>query len=427
MLSWEYPPHISGGLGTACEGLSTELGRKGHAVDLLLPKVLEDHKAKRNVSLLSASDINVDEPLWTEEVEITKTLKKLHFGTNLLPYLPAEHFIEEYEETVTEKKTVVKGERKAVEGINLTGKYGSNTFGEIHKYALIAAQQALNNHYDIVHAHDWVTFKAAELIQNLTKTPVFFHSHSIEFDRNGVHGNPVVTEIEKSAISKARYVLAVSHRLKKTIATHYSRKEEDLEVVPNGLTSSVSQAKTPATKRRLGFVGRLTHQKGPSHFLDIAQDLRSKFPNLEYRIVGDGYLMPELRKKVDHINLAQKVSFSGFIPPNRVKAEMRKMDLLIAPSQSEPFGLVILEALFHGIPVITTPETGIAEFIPSLPQIPSWDTFQYSQLIAKLLGDEKERLALLEKCQAEASSLTWSNSGNLIEDLYFKVLDHQRL
>ena len=422
MLSWEYPPKISGGLGVACEGIAEGLVKQGHEVTVLLPRLHDGQKSKKNLHLASAAGTIVHREAWTEKVEEIEEFTDLQFGTALLPYLPSFVFLEK-ENTYTRKVIRDKQvEKITLESIEITGEYSGLIFSEIYKYALLAKQKATEEQYDVVHVHDWVTFKAGQLIQSTTQLPVFYHVHSIETDRNGHYGNPEVSKIEKESLVNAKYVISVSERLRQSVSESYGLSEEKVEVIPNGISHKF-KSYDPNKSGRLGFVGRLTNQKGPANFLDLAQDLRGRLPNLKFDIVGDGYLMPELRKKVERLNLMKKVQFHGFLSPQKARKVMGSLDLLFIPSNSEPFGLVILEAIAMGVPVITSPNTGIAEFIPSLPQIENWDVFGQSKMVNDLLFDEEKRIGVIKKCQEEARHLTWDSAASRLDFLYRGVLD----
>ncbi len=416
MLSWEYPPKISGGLGMACQGLSQALAAKGYAIDILLPRRSDLHKESENIRLISADDLAQSDEQWISPEAFTSQTAKLEFGTTFLPYLSSFYFERESRNYVRAKGEKFL-EKQVLEEVELSGEYTSHIFTEIYKYALLAKAIAEKGDYSVVHAHDWVTFKAGQLIQSAMDIPVLYHIHSTEKDRNGLHRNEQVEEIEKQSLANGRYVLAVSEMLKGAIVDQYGISGNKIEVVPNGITAK-QEKPSKVSHHRVGFVGRLTHQKGPDNFLNIVQDLRTIHPAVHFDIVGDGYLMPDLLKKVQQLNLAGKVTFHGFVPPHKVRELMKKFDVMIVPSNSEPFGLVILEALSYGVPVITSPNTGIAEFIPSLPQIENWDTYNFTQLIDRFITDEPFRNSTLLKCQKESSHLTWEKAAARVGELY---------
>lgn len=420
MLCWEYPPLITGGLGNASGGLANALAKQGHDVEILLPKVESEHEPRDNPKLTDLSQLILNEKVWVENKEVVEKIKGLQFGVNLLPYLPPQYFTEEKEiEVVRSEKNVAK-EVTTVGEILFEGGYGDQLMAEIQKYALLACQKVQEGNYDIVHANDWMTFRAGTLIQKLTNKPVAFHVHSVESDRNGVGANAEIAQIEKEALIHARNILAVSERLRLQIAQDYGVDKRKIEVVPNGVSGKWKTPKKLNKHPVVGFIGRLTHQKGPTYFLDVARELRSRIPGIKFMVIGDGYLKDEMQAKTRRLNLP--VVFTHFLEGEALTEARNQLDLLIAPSLSEPFGLVILEGLQAGIPTLTTKNTGVAEFIPELPQLEPWDTFQLTLLSAKMLQHEQERKQLMENCQQAGRKLTWANSAKKVAFLYEGIL-----
>lgn len=420
MLCWEYPPLITGGLGNACAGISKALAEQGHQIDVLLPKLESEHEKIGNPALKDINLVSLNEQVWDEDLEVVEQLKDLHFGFTLVPYLPPKFFHHESSQEARKKVKRTSNEISALDEITLEGGYGGQLMAEVHKFAILACQHVLDGQYDIVHIHDWMTFKAGSLIQKITDLPVIFHVHSVESDRNGTAGNQEIIQIEKETLTHARYVVAVSGKLREKIGTDYGVSEQKIEVVPNGISGKWLKPQVAKKPPIVGFIGRLTHQKGPSYFLDVARELRSKIPRIQFYVVGDGYLEEELQEKADRRNLP--VIFTGFLEGKELEHTRAQLDLLIAPSISEPFGLVILEALQAGIPVLTTPNTGISEFVPLLPQINSWDVHQLVGLSESLLINEKERTTLTQKCQEAARNLSWESSAEKFSFLYEGIL-----
>lgn len=422
MLCWEYPPLITGGLGNASGGLAKALAKRGHEVEVLLPKVAPEHESDDQLVLTDLSQLVLDEKVWTKNKEVVEKIKDLHFGVSLLPYLPPQFFKEEREKEVLRTGKKVSREISTVSEIEFEGGYGEQLMAEIQKYALLACQKVQNGNYDLIHANDWMTFRAGSLIQKLTQTPVIFHVHSVESDRNGVGANPEIAQIEKEALIHARYILGVSHRLQKQISKDYGVDERKIEVVPNGVAGNWQSTKKAGKSPVVGFIGRLTHQKGPTYFLDVARELRSRLPGITFMVIGDGYQKEEMQAKSKRLNLP--MVFTSFLEGKELTKARNQLDLLIAPSLSEPFGLVILEGLQAGIPTITTKNTGIAEFIPELPQLEPWDTFQLTLLSEKLLRVESERKQLLDNCRKTGKKLSWDASAEKVEHLYEGVLNN---
>ena len=420
MLCWEYPPLITGGLGNAAAGLAQGLAQQGHQVDVLLPNIEPQHKKEENPKLLDVSQTVLDDKLWVEDSEMVEMVREFSIGYSLVPYLPPQFFRKEEVKKRTTSRKNESNELSSIEAIEIHGGYGHQLMAEIQKYALLACQVAKEGEYHVIHVNDWMTFRAGILIQKVTDIPVVFHVHSVESDRNGAGRNAEIEQIEHESLIHAKYVVAVSKRLRNQITTDYGIASQKIEVVPNGVSGKWGKPKPIGKTLTVGFVGRLTHQKGPSYFLDIARELRSRFPDIRFFVIGDGYLREALEEKAQRLNLS--VVFTGFLEGKSLSDARNKLDLLVAPSISEPFGLVILEALQNGIPVVTSPNTGIAEIITDLPQIKPWDTFTLARQCEQLLSQEKTRNVLLESCQREGKTLTWEESADKMATLYNRII-----
>ncbi len=421
MLIWEFPPKISGGLGMAGAGLVKALSTSGIKVDVLLPRVDATHEPN-GARLIDASELSIKEDLWQEETTVTETLRQMEFGSHLVPYLPPQEF---QREVISQRTTTVEQptkEREAAEGIELDGEYNEGIVGQVHKYALLAYQLATSGQYDLIHAHDWMTFPAGTLIQESSSMPVVFHVHSLESDRNGIYGNEEIAKMEHDAMSSARYIVAVSDRVRNSIVTHHGVNADRIEVIPNAVEHKFIAPHQLNGVLKVGFVGRLTHQKGPNYYLDIVKELKSRLPAASFEVIGDGYLLPELKKKAHHLNLSQTVHFYGFLPHAEVMKKMKEFQLLIVPSVSEPFGLVILEAIANGVPVVTSPHTGIAEFVSSLPQVDNWNIYELTQVCYRLLTDASFRAESIGQCQKEARSLSWAKAAKRLAFLYQEIV-----
>ncbi len=419
MLGWEFPPSISGGLGVASQGLAEALAAKGHHVTFLLPKKNQT-QVSQNVQLVDASALTPDIDFWKEKKVYSETLAETSIGTLLMPYLAPEVFEEVRE--VTRKRVALKSteESELLEQIELTGTYEGNLHAEILKYALLAVQVAQQTKPDVVHAHDWITFRAAVLIKKTFGTPVILHTHSIEQDRNGVYAQQHVMSEEKTGFEQADRIIAVSQKLKYAIVGAYGIPSDRIEVIPNVLR--IKGSKSPSTNpKHIAFVGRLTHQKSPSIFIDLARDLSSKGHEFTYSIIGDGYLRGDLESRVIASNFSNRVRFTGFLERSELLKLLNTVDLLVVPSASEPFGLVALEAILKGIPVAAARGIGLGEFIPSIPQVERWDHYSYVQLIERLMTDDHYREYITSHCLKEAKKLTWEKATTLTEKCYQKA------
>lgn len=420
MLGWEYPPKISGGLGVASQGLAEGLSDLGHQVLFLLPKK-SPRQTSQKVKLINAAALKPNIAFWKKTVKQTEITEEIELGTMLLPYLPPEVFIKarKTQTTVTES-TVDTPESVVLSTVPLTGEYHGNLGAELMKYALLAVQVAKKERPDVIHAHDWITFRAGVLIKQLTGIPLYVHLHSTEHDRNGIYAQDFAIQEESKGLAAADGVFCVSESLKQTVITQYAVSPEKIRVVPNAISVIPDLTERPVNKKRdrIAFIGRLTHQKSPSTFIDLARDLTSRGYDFHYFVMGDGYLRSDLEGRVNASNFASRFTFTGFLERDALLKKLDEMDLLVVPSASEPFGLVAVEAILHGIPVAAARGIGAAEFIPDLPQVDRWDQFSYVRLIERLMTENSFRESVVKNCLTQARSLSWEKSARLVAMAY---------
>lgn len=412
-LGWEYAPKISGGLGVACQGLTEAMAAAGHEVTFLLPKKVKGQVSKK-VKLVDASETEPNPDIWKKKKEHIEIIKEVEIGQYLLPYLPPQTF------TIAKEKQKIfttyedTGESEILRQIKLTGEYEGNLQAELFKYALLAVQLAKEENYDVVHAHDWVTFKAGMMVKEMAEVPFVAHLHSTEFDRNGVHAQDFIIREEQKGLQSADHIFCVSHQLRETVCSRYNIPRSKISVAPNASLLKAPKNEKPDNPKNIAFVGRLTHQKSPATFIDIARDLTSRGHDFQYFVIGDGYLKDDLESKVAGSNFASRIKFTGFLNRKELLKTLGEMDLLITPSTAEPFGLVILEAILKNIPVAAARGTGVAEFIPSLPQVDRWDHYSYVKLVEKLMTNDEMRSYAIQKCREEAGKLSWKGTAALV-------------
>ena len=416
MLGWEFPPNISGGLGVASQELAESLALAGHQVTFLLPKKSKQQISKL-VKLLDASQIRPNSELWKNEQEV---LKETELGKHVLPYLPAQVFKKARKSGKKITSLLSADEAALLQKIHLTGTYEGDLRAELVKYALLAVQVAVEKEFDVVHAHDWITFRAGKMIRERTKLPLFLHVHSTENDRNGVHAQDFVVQEERAGFEVADHIFCVSARLKFAVTSGYNIPPVKVSVAPNAASVKASVTKKPDRPRNIAFVGRLTNQKSPGTVIELARELTSRGHDFHYFIIGEGHLRSELEGRVHHSNLRSRITFTGFLSRPRLLKQLNQMDLLVAPSVSEPFGLVILEAVLKKIPVAAARGVGVAEFIPSLPQVERWDHFSFVKLIERLMTEDDYRDHVVKCCSDEANKLSWEYTASLITDTYSK-------
>lgn len=417
MLGWEYPPKISGGLGIASQGIAKGLAQSGIHVDFVLPQTKGSGSTKR-LHLLNANDYPTKGTEITEE--ITSEIRYLEVGTRLMPYLTRVEFEKIAYATTTVKKQIA--EEVVLEKINLTGGYGPDLLQEIAKYALAVVNVCKEEQYQIIHAHDWMTFQAGIMAKAVTGAPLVLHVHSTEYDRSNFRIDPQIAEMERKGLVKADKILAVSDRVKKMIVRHYGIKPSTVAVVHNAIAAA--EVKTQQSRRsvrqppKVLFVGRLTDQKGSSRFLDIALEISRRFPGARFTIAGDGHLRSDLEAKAKQNRIGARVKFTGFLSHQRTLRLMNAHDLLLLPSLSEPFGMAALEGALAGVPVIISKESGVTELVKSLKSIPYWDTHTWVKESISLLDKPSKASQYSERLITEVKRLNWKLVGEQVKEIY---------
>jgi len=412
MFGWEFPPHNSGGLGVACEKLVKALFQEGIEVLFVLPRKFDYHFpycrfvfANENFIFKSAS---------------LKGLKNFYFNSLLNPYLTPKFYVELLGKIIQEKNfSETDFEFKSL--INQKG-----LFEEIMRYAFEARKIALLENFDVIHAHDWLTFPAAIEAKKISKKPLVAHIHATEFDRTGGHGvNKKVYQIEKRGFEEADVVIAVSHFTKEKVVKHYNISPEKIKVVYNAVDyqefidfkKEVFGLKK-AGKKIVLFLGRITLQKGPDYFLAAAKKVLEKDPNVFFIVAGSGDMEMKMIELAARLNIADKVLFTGFLRGKEKEKIYQMADLYVLPSISEPFGITPLEALNFGTPVLISKQSGVSEVVSHCLKVDFWDINDMANKILAVLNYQELKESLSENGQKEVKNLSWQESAKKCCQIY---------
>lgn len=394
MFGWEFPPHNSGGLGTACFGLTRALAREEVDVLFVLPKrvgVATDH-----ARLIFADD----RPVAIREV-----------ASSLSPYVTGS----QYEAMLTPEERSL---------------YGPTLIEEVRRYALRAREIAEKEQFDIIHAHDWLSFLAGLEAKKVSGKPLVLHMHATEFDRTGGQGvNSEVFGIERFAMERADRVVAVSNYTKEKIVSQYGISPEKVVVVHNGIDEEdysyaadrLEALRAHGTKVVL-FTGRLTVQKGPEYFIRAAQRVLQFIPNTVFVVAGSGDMEYRLMREAAHLGISDKVIFAGFVRGKELDALYRSADLFIMPSVSEPFGITPLESVMSGTPVLVSKQSGVAEVLTHALKTDFWDTDEMANKIIATLRHDTLRDTLRDNSQTEVRRLSWREAARKCVELYRELL-----
>ena len=422
MFGWEFPPHIAGGLGTACYGMTRGLARNGVEVVFVMPRAYGDED-QRFVRVVNASDV---ETIGTRDHEFSEELLEkvsfIHIDSNMLPYISPEEYAAYHDEFVrsgrTHEWTDVWKQR-----YTFSGKYGANLMEEVARYAMVAAQVAkdLEGQFDVIHAHDWLTYFAGIAAKRVSGKPLVVHMHATEFDRSGENINRRVYAIEKAGMQAADRVIAVSELTRRIVIGKYGIPADKVVTVHNAVRFGESEEAAPerAVKDKVvTFLGRITYQKGPDYFVEAAAKVLQRVSDVRFVMAGSGDLMNHVVRRVAQLGIADRFHFTGFLKGGEVQRMFRLSDVYVMPSVSEPFGISPLEAMRSGVPVIISRQSGVAEVLDYAIKVNYWDVDALADAIYGLLTYPALGRMFASKGLEEVTGLKWTNAAAKIKTVY---------
>ena len=426
MFGWEFPPHIAGGLGTACYGMTRGLARNGVEVVFVMPRAYGDED-QRFVRVVNASDV---ETIGTRDHEFSEELLEkvsfIHIDSNMLPYISPEEYAAYHDEFVrsgrTHEWTDVWKQR-----YTFSGKYGANLMEEVARYAMVAAQVAkdLEGQFDVIHAHDWLTYFAGIAAKRVSGKPLVVHMHATEFDRSGENINRRVYAIEKAGMQAADRVIAVSELTRRIVIGKYGILADKVVTVHNAVRFGESEEAAPerAVKDKVvTFLGRITYQKGPDYFVEAAAKVLQRVSDVRFVMAGSGDLMNHVVRRVAQLGIADRFHFTGFLKGGEVQRMFRLSDVYVMPSVSEPCGISPLEAMRSGVPVIISRQSGVAEVLDYAIKVNYWDVDALADAIYGLLTYPALGRMFASKGLEEVTGLKWTNAAAKIKTVYETVV-----
>ncbi|MBN2210406.1 MAG: glycosyltransferase family 4 protein [Sedimentisphaerales bacterium] len=421
MLGWEFPPFISGGLGTACYGLTRALSQMGTEVIFVLPKPITG---------VHATHVKMAHPhalgrISGKDVFGGSELARVIFRT--LPSMMTPYQTPQDYEEALRKARQLAGESFGLEldlpDIAGGDHYGRDLYQEVQRYAKLAAWISREEEFDVIHAHDWMTYPAGMAVSALSGKPLVVHIHSTEFDRSGEHVNQMVYDIERQGMHAADKVIAVSHLTKNIVVNRYAVPAEKVEVVYNAIDrdGSVVGFVNPGISKDekiVLFLGRITMQKGPEYFLAAAKKVLEVMDNVKFVMAGSGDMIRRTIEMAAEMGIGHKVLFTGFLRGKDVDRVFQMADLFVMPSVSEPFGLVPLEALRNDVPVIISKQSGVAEVLTHALKVDFWDINEMANKIVAVLRHPPLHSTLREHGNFEVRKFNWTTSAQQVMEVY---------
>jgi glycosyltransferase involved in cell wall biosynthesis len=297
-------------------------------------------------------------------------------------------------------------------------------YGEVQRYAELAVRLAANEEFDIIHAHDWMTYPAGVAVARASGKPLIVHVHSTEFDRSGEHVNQVIYDIERMGMHNADKVIAVSYLTRSIIINRYGISGDKVEVVYNGVERNggsnwpIGDTTIKKDEKIVLFLGRITMQKGPDYFLRAAKKVLEKIDNVRFVMVGSGDLMHRAVEMAAELGIGSKVLFTGFLRGEDVHKIYKMADLYVMPSVSEPFGIAPLEALDNDVPVIISKQSGVSEVLKHALKVDFWDVDEIANKIIAVLKYPPLGITLRSHGNYEVRKLRWKDSATRCAKIY---------
>jgi len=421
MFGWEFPPHISGGLGTACFGLTSSLIQ--HDVDVLfvVPRLFGDED-KELFRFISARETEIDfkNPY---NYEVLKRLNYIQVSSAIIPYMSPEEFSRH--STVTDRNTI-SGYDFYSKHIDFTGQYGKDLMKEVAQYAFVASSIAKENSFEVIHAHDWLTYPAGIVAKEVSEKPLVIHVHATEFDRSGENINHAVFDIEQRGMQEADAIIAVSSYTKQIIIDKYRIAEGKIKVVHNGVLQTGNELKKEFQQGKknkiVTFLGRVTFQKGPDYFVEAAKKVLSYYPDTRFVMAGKGDMLTRMIKRVAELRMSSRFHFTGFLRGADTDRLFGLSDVYVMPSVSEPFGISPLEAVQTGVPVIISKQSGVSEVLKNALKVDFWDTEALADAICGLLNYKALAETFSREGAKEVENLKWSNAAVLTKNIYNSII-----
>lgn len=424
MFGWEFPPHISGGLGTACEGIVKGLAHNNVESIFVMPNATGDED-QSSTTIINASDVAVEYVNGSVDDYLDK-VKFVHISSNLIPYADPQEFTNLVDE---ERKRQIEDFRISYgQKYKFSGKYGSNLLEEVARYAMVGGTIAMqhNGEFDLIHAHDWLTYLAGIAAKELTGKPLVVHVHATSFDRGTDDMvDSRVYAIEKRGMEAADKVVTVSDLTRGIVIEKYGIDPAKVVTVHNAVDFSGREnlrVERGVKDKVVTFLGRITFQKGPEYFIEAAAKVLKRTDGVRFVMAGSGDMMNRCIRMVARLGISDKFHFTGFLRGQDVQTMFALSDVYIMPSVSEPFGISPLEAMRTGVPSIISHQSGAAEVLKYALKVDFWDVDAMADNIYALLKYPALTSFAAKNGYDEVNALKWNKATAELKKVYESVI-----
>jgi glycosyltransferase involved in cell wall biosynthesis len=397
MFGWEFPPYNSGGLGVACQGLARALAARNVDLTFVLPRKVGVNENGVRFRFADVPNMSVEE-----------------IDSLLVPYITSEKY------------------KLLVDGVLPGGQYGATLFEEVRRYGVLARALAKRERFDVVHAHDWLSFAAGMSAKDVSGKPMVAHVHATEVDRTAGNPNTHIYSAEREGVHFADRVVSVSDFTRNVLNAHYGVPKGKIDVVHNGIDTENYEVSGESPSgivklKKMGykvvlFVGRITIMKGADYLIHAAKRVLEYDKKVVFVIVGSGDMEGQIMREAASMGISNKVLFPGFLRGKELSDAYKSADLFVMPSVAEPFGLTSLESLVHGTPVLISKQSGVSEVLQNALKTDFWDVDDMADKILSVLKHKSLHNELAQNGRRDALGCNWDKAAEKCEGIYSQLI-----
>ncbi|MCE5224644.1 MAG: glycosyltransferase [Porphyromonadaceae bacterium] len=415
MFGWEFPPHILGGLGTASYGLTRGMAMQPDMeITFVIPKPWGDE----DKSFLKIIGTNNTPVVWRD---VDYDYVKNRLGDKMTPeqyYDLRSHIYADFSYRHVNDLGCIE----------FSGRYPDNLLEEINNYSIVAGVIARSEAFDVIHAHDWLTYPAGIHAKQISGKPMVIHVHATDYDRSRGNVNPEVYAIEKNGMDFADHIITVSNLTRNTVIEKYHQDPSKVTTVHNAVEPLSPEIVSIQDKRGVKdkvvtFLGRITMQKGPEYFVEAAAKVLAKAPNVRFVMAGSGDMLDEMIRLAASRNISDRFHFTGFMKGKQVYEVLKSSDVYVMPSVSEPFGISPLEAMQCGVPTIISKQSGCAEILDYAVKVDYWDIEAMADAIYSIIAYPAMYKFLKDEGKREVDNIKWEYAGQKVRRIYDQVIN----
>ncbi|MDR2811337.1 MAG: glycosyltransferase [Tannerellaceae bacterium] len=415
MFGWEFPPHILGGLGTASYGMTRGMALQSDMdITFVIPKPWGDED-QSFLKIIGACNV----PIVYHDVQMDYVKRRIG------KYMDPQKYYDYRNHIYADFRYRHVNDLGCME---FSGRYPDNLLEEINNYSIVAGVIARTEAFDMIHAHDWLTYPAGIHAKMVSGKPLVIHVHATDYDRSRGNVNPDVYGIEKNGMDNADHIITVSNLTRRTVIEKYHQSPFKVTTVHNAVEPLspdilAIQDKKGVKDKVITFLGRITMQKGPEYFVEAAAKVLAKAPDVRFVMAGSGDMMNQMIRLAAARDISDRFHFTGFMKGKQVYEVLKASDVYVMPSVSEPFGISPLEAMQCGVPSIISKQSGCAEILNYAVKVDYWDIEAMADAMYAIISYPAMHKFLKEEGKKEVDTIKWEYAGQKVRRIYDQVIN----